>query len=677
MAKKRTAAAVPHRSRLLTDLAIAGLLFCATLFAYWPALNGELLWDDDAHVTKPELQSLHGLARIWSEPGATQQYYPVLHSAFWVEHRLWGDAVLGYHLTNLCLHVLAACLLVLILRRLGLPGAWLAAFLFALHPVSVEAVAWISEQKSTLSAVFYLAAALTYLNFDRTRRRVAYFQALGLFVLALLSKTVTCTLPAALLLIFWWQRKRLEWKRDVQPLAPFFLLGAGLGLFTAWIERSFIAAEGPEFALSLLQRTLLAGRVIFFYLGKLIWPANLTFTYPRWTIDPAQWWQYLFPLGVLALAGALALLARRQRGPLAAFLYFGGTLFPALGFFNVYPFIFSYVADHFQYLASLGILVPAAYGLTVAAGRIPTGSRWMATLPTGALLAVLGMLTWNQTHMYRDAETLYRTTLPRNPQSWMAHNNLGSILVKTPGGMPEAIAEFEAALRIRPDYAEAHNNLGNALEQMPDRLPEAIAHLEAALRGHSDAAAIHNNLGSVLARIPGRLPEAIDEYEAALRIKPDFVYAHNNLANALMQVPGRLPEAVDHLGAALALAPDLAELHNNLGTALAKMPGRSPDEIAEYEAALRLNPDYAEAHLNLGLALLGVPGGLPEAINHFEAAVRINPDDLQAQYNLALALLKAGRMEEGTAHLETVLRLKPDLAVVRQMLERLHAAQAR
>jgi tetratricopeptide (TPR) repeat protein len=531
--------------------------------------------------------------------------------------------------------------------------------------------------KETLSAVFYLAAALTYLSFDRTRRKATYFQALGLFVLALLSKTVTSTLPAALLLIFWWQRKRLDWKRDVQPLLPWFILGASLGLFTAWVERRFIAAEGPEFALSLLQRTLLAGRVIFFYLGKLIWPANLTFTYPRWTVDPAQWWQYLFPVGVLVLAGALTFLSKRHRGPLAAFLYFTGTLFPALGFFNVFPFLYSYVADHFQYLASLGIIVPAAYGLTFWAGRIAKGSRWTAALTICAVPMALGGLTWSQTHIYRDSETLYRATLLRNPGSWMAHNNLGSILAKS-GRTTEAIAEFEAALQIRPDDAEAHNNLGNALEQIPDRLPEAIAHLQAALRGHSDAAPIHNNLGSVLAKIPGRLPEAIAEYEAALRINPDFVYAHNNLANALMQVPGRLPDAVAHLQAALRLAPDLAELHNNLGNALAKMPGRTSDEITEYEAALRLNPDYAEAHVNLGLALSGIPGRLPEAITHFETAVRINPDDVQAQYNLALTLLQVpGRMAEGTAHLEAVLRLKPDLVVVRQMVERLHAVQAR
>jgi len=660
----------------LRDIAMGALLLCATLAAYLPALNGELVWDDDGHVTKPALQSLGGLWRIWFEVGATQQYYPMLHSAFWIEHRLWGDAVLGYHLTNVLLHVTAACLVVWIMRQLALPGAWFAGFLFALHPVCVEAVAWIAEQKSTLSAVFYLGAAITYLRFDETRRKTLYFCALGLFALALLSKTVTATLPAALLLVFWWQRKRISWQRDVRPLLPWFALGIAAGLTTAWVERRYVAAEGPDFALTRLQRCLLASRAIFFYLGKLVWPVDLTFTYPRWTLDAGAWPQYCFPLGVLAIAAGLWLWSRRQRGPLAAFLFFAGTLFPALGFFNVYPFIFSYVADHFQYLASLGVIVPVAFGQTLAAGRIPVGARWMAPLARILLLAVLGTLTWRQSAMYRDSETLYRTTLLRNPGSWMAHNNLGSILAKTPDRGLEAIAEFEAALRIRPDYAEAHNNLGNVLEKMPGRLPEAVTHLQAALRGRPGEAAIHNNLGSVLAKIPGRLPEAIAEYEAALRIDSNFVYAHNNLGIALAQIPGRAPEGVEHLRTALRLAPDLAELHNSLANALAEVPGGLPEEIAEYEAALRLRPDYAEAHYNLGLALSALPGRLPEAITHFEAAVQIDPDNVQAQYNLGLTLLKVpGRMAEATAHLEAVSRLRPDLLVVRQMVERLHAAQ--
>ena len=448
----------------LRDAGMWALLLCATFVAHLPALRGSLLWDDNMHVTRADLRSLHGLWRIWFDLGATQQYYPLLHSAFWLEHCIWGDATLGYHLTNVALHAASACLVVMIVRRLKLPGAWLAGFIFALHPVCVEAVAWISEQKTTLSGVFYLAAALAYLRFDRARRKSQYFLALGLFVLALMSKTVTATLPAAMLVVLWWQRGRLAWRRDVLPLVPWFAVGASAGLFTAWVESTprLIGAQGPQYALTLAQRLLLAGRVPWFYAWKVLWPANLMFTYPRWKIDAGEWWQYLFPLGLAALAVALGLLARKNRGPLAGFLFFAGTLFPALGFLNVYPFRYSYVADHFQYLAILGIVVPAASGLTVLAGRISPGRIGAIALPA-LLLTTLGAATWQQSGIYRDYETLFRATLARNPNSPFLHSNLGVNLMLQPDGMPEAAAEFEAAVRLEPDGADYHDNLGLAL----------------------------------------------------------------------------------------------------------------------------------------------------------------------------------------------------------------------
>ena len=156
----------------------------------------------------------------------------------------------------------------------------------------------------------------------------------------------------------------IEWKRDVQPLLPWFVLGASAGLFTAWVESTLIGAKGVEFALTPVQRLLLAGRAIWFYAGKVVWPANLTFFYPRWNVDASVWWQFLFPVGAIAAAVALWRVAHRNRGPLAGFLIFAGTLFPVLGFFNIYPFRYAYVADHFAYLASLGILVPLASALS-------------------------------------------------------------------------------------------------------------------------------------------------------------------------------------------------------------------------------------------------------------------------------------------------------------------------
>ncbi len=598
--------------------------------------------------------------------GATQQYYPLLHSAFWLEHRLWGDAVFGYHLTNVLLHALAALLVVAIMRRLGLRGAWLAAFIFALHPVCVEAVAWISEQKSTLSTVFYLSAALVYLNFDRTRRRSLYFVAFGLFVCALMSKTVTATLPAALLVVFWWQRKRLGLRRDVLPLTPWFTVGVAAGLFTAWVERRFIGADGSDFALTIAQRLLLPGRVIWFYLWKLIWPAGLTFIYPRWTVDASTWWQYLFPIGVLALAAGLVVFSRRHRGPLAGFLFFAGTLFPALGFFNVYPFIYSFVADHFQYLASLGVIVPAAYGLTLVA------ERW-SNRASVAVVLVLGALTWHQSAIYKDAPTLYQATLERNPDCWMAHNNLGSILSKIPGRLPDAIEEYEAALRLRPNYPEAHNNLGNALIDTPGRLPDAIKHFTAAFPIKGNQAVVHNNLGLALSRTPGRLKDAIAEYETAVRMKPDLAEARYNLANALLEA-GRPVDAIEQLEAAAKLSPNSAAIHNNLGIALSRVPARAPEAISEYEAALRLQPDYVEAQYNLGVTLIQLPERVQDGIGHLEEALRITPDYLEAHYSLGIALLKVpGRTVDAIAQLEAVLRLRPDLEPVRQMLSRLKA----
>jgi tetratricopeptide (TPR) repeat protein len=652
------------------------MIFCATLAAYLPALRGGVLWDDSSHLTTPGMQSSHGLWRIWFELGATQQYYPLLHSAFWLEHRMWGDAVVGYHLTNVVLHALSACLVVKIMKRLSLPGAWFAGFVFALHPVNVESVAWISEQKSTLSGVFYLASLLTYLQFDQDRRKSKYLLATGLFVLALLSKTVTATLPAVLLVIFWWRRGRLEWKRDVPPLLPWFALGITAGFFTSWVERTLIGARGADFILTSAQRVLIAGRAICFYAGKLLWPTNLTFFYPHWKIDPAVWWQWLFPAGVLAVGIGLVFAARRYRGPLAGFLIFCGTLFPVLGFLNVYPFRYSYVADHFQYLASLGIIVPAASVLVPAIERI-SSRRAVTVACCGMLIVVLGALTWRQSCMYRDVETLYRESLARNPGSWLAHYNLGVLFAEMPGRLPEAIAEYQAALQIRPDFAEALVNLGIALSRTPGRLPDAIAEYQAALQIKPDYAEAHNNLGIALAFTPGRLQDAIAEYQAALGIRPDYADAHVNLGNALSQMPGRELDAIAEYQTALRINPDYAEAHFNLGNVLARTPGRLQDAIAEYQAALGIRPDYAKAHYNLGIVLAGIPGRLPDAIAEYQAALRISPNDAEAHFNLGDALSQIpGRQPEAIAEYQAALRINPDYTnLVNERIRALRASR--
>ncbi len=619
---------------LLKSIAAYLALFCATLIAYIPALQGGLVWDDISHVTAASLQSIHGLWRIWFELGATQQYYPLTHSAFWLEHQIWGDAVLGYHLMNVALHAASAFLVVMIMRRLSLPGAWLGGFIFALHPVFVEAVAWISEQKSTLSGVFCLAAALTYLRFDQTRRKSTYFLALGLFVLALMSKTVTATLPAALLVVFWWQRGRINWRRDLLPLVPWFAVAIPAGLFTAWVEATprLIGAQGTDYALTLTQRLLLAGQVPWFYAWKVFWPSNLMFIYPRWTIDPGDWTQYLFLVGLAAVAVAFGWLARRNRGPLAGFLVFVGLLFPVLGFLNVYPFRYSWVADHFQYLAALGIIVPVASWLTVLARRISPGKIGAIAL-AAVLLTTLGAASWRQSGNYQDYETLFRETLKRNPDSPFLHSNLGVRLMLVPGGVEEAAREFQAAVRLQPDSAEFHDNLGLALASIPGRIQDAIREYQTALRISPDFQAAHLNLGLALMSIPGRVPDAIAEYQKAiaeyqktLGAAPGYWQPHLNLGIAYSQVPGRQSEAVEEFRTALRMKPDSALAHFHLGNTFQTM-GRLQEAMEEYRAALRINPAATDVRYELAYVLARIPGRVPEALTECQELLRINPND--------------------------------------------------
>jgi tetratricopeptide (TPR) repeat protein len=663
--RRRVTVSVPARPP--ASWPIYASILAAVMAVYWPALRGGLLWDDTAHITAPALQSLHGLWRIWFSLGATQQYYPLLHSAFWIEHRLWGDAVLGYHLANLAQHALGACLVVAIVRRLKLPGAWLAGMVFALHPVCVEAVAWISEQKSTLSAVFYLSSAYIYLGFDRTRRRSSYLWALALFILALLTKTVTATLPAALLVIFWWQRGRLDWRRDIRPLVPWIGLGAAAGLFTAWVERTLIGAQGAAYALTITQRFLLAGRAIWFYAAKLLWPANLIFSYPRWKLDPAVPWQYVYPMGVIAVVIGLCLLARRHRGPLAAMLLFAGTLFPALGFFNIYPFLFSYVADHFQYLASLALIVPLSYALVSFVTRL--GRPADVVLPA-VLLAILATLSWRQAGTYRDTETLYRATLLRNPASWLAHNNLGVALLEKPGHLAEARTEYQAVLALKPDDAEAHNNLGNALARMPGRLPEAIREFEIAIKLEPRLAQAHQNLGNALARNPQRIADSIAQFKIALQLKPDDPQIRNNLGVTMLESPGHISDAITQFQDALKVSPRDAQIRTNLGNALSQVPERRPEAIAQFQAILRSEPNNPQAHNSLAITLAQMPGRLPDAIAEFQAALRADPRFAEAHNNLGRALSRLpGRMPEAIAEYRAALQIKPDYAQARANLE--------
>ncbi len=590
-------------------------LVAAPMVSYQPAMHGEVQWDDAAHMTRGDLRSADGLWRIWFEPRATQQYYPLLHTAFWLEYQSWQSNTTPYHWINVIQHAISALLLWAVLWKLQVPGAYLAAMIFVVHPVNVESVAWITEQKNTLSMVFYLQAAWCYLTFRELRsgdRRGAmvgwYAAALLAFILGLLTKTVIATLPAALLVGFWWQRGHFDraFLSDALWLLPFFVLGAIGGGITATVERTLIGASGADFDLSLVQRFLLAGRVIWFYLEKLFWPVDLMFFYPRWTIDPSDptWW--LYPLGVLALGAALLLLARRWRAPLAAFSFFVGTLFPVLGFLNVYPFRFSYVADHFQYLAAVGIFAFAAGCVTTLLGRIAPPSRHVGRAFVLSLVATLGLLTWRQSALFGGSATdLYRTTFERNPTCWICQENWGGeLLTRGLTGdertLRQAIPHFEKALEIHPGLREALRDLANTYAALGE-FDAAIPLFQRSLAIPPDDPGTRGDLGQAYLR-QGRFEDAREQFDAAIRV-----------------AEARAPVA-------------LGTLHGLLGKALARL-GRFDEAIAEYETALALDPVRVELHIELAV-VHSQQGRRAEALHLAKRAMQLvrakgSPDQIQ------------------------------------------------
>jgi Tfp pilus assembly protein PilF len=619
--------------------------------AYYPAWRGAPVWDDDGHITKPELQSVDGLRRIWLEPGATQQYYPVLHSAFWFEHRVWKDAPVGYHLTNIVLHSIAAFLIFLLLRELGVLGAMLAAFVFAVHPVHVESVAWISEQKNTLSAVLCLLSAIAYVRFDESRDRRVYLAALAWFVLALLAKTVTAMMPAVLAIVAWWRRGRVDVRRNIVPLIPFAAAAAAAGVWSAWIEHSVIGAQGIEFQLTLAQRCLIAARAIVFYLAKLVWPAQLTFNYPKWTMDPEVWWQTLFPLALIGCITALWTIRVRSRAPLAALLAFCALVFPALGFLNVYPFRYAFVADHFQYLASVPIIAFLCAGLTLGLSGQPL---MLTRVAASVLLVSLGTLTWMQSRNYADAETLYRSILRRNPDSWFAHNNLGSMLLQQ-GHYEAARPHLEAALRLNPSVWEPYANLG-LLRLRAGPIDEAPYFFTEALRRNPTFAEAHNNFGHVLFR-QRKLIEAAEQFREAIRLKPLLAEPHNNLGMVLLR-QGANADALREFQEASRLNAELTEVQGNLCQALFAL-GRFDEGAAACDAALRRQPDSPDVRYAIAVAHFR-RGRVDEAIGQLRESVRIRPDFAQARNDLAIALLTKGQVSEALVQLQETVRLQPD-----------------
>jgi len=534
----------------------ASVLVAIILAAYLPAaLRDGFVLDDDRYVTaNPLLLSLGGLGRIWTQGVPQEHYWPITYTVFWLEYHAWGMAPAGYHAVNVLLHAANAVLLWRILGRIEVRGAWLAAAIFALHPVHVESVAWVIELKDVLSGLLYLLAFLAYVAFVEKGRWRAYALSLALFAAAMLSKSAVVTLPLAIGLWLWCKRGRLG-RGDIAPLAAMLGLATAMSLVDVVLLRETYRSD-----FSPVERLLIAARALCFYVGKLVWPSELVPIYSRWKIDAGALWQWL-PVVAVVVALSLAALGRRRlgRGPLAAALFFVATLLPILGFIDFSFMARSLVADRFQYIASIG---PIALAVVVAALASEHFSLhpWAARAGAAGVLLALGVLTWRQASVYTNEETYYQAILAGNPDSSLAHNNLGVDLARH-GRIDEAIHHHEEALRLEPDYAQAHDNLANVLARR-GRIDEAIQHYGEALRLEPDAAEAHYNLALVLAR-RGRIDEAIAHYEEALRLKPDLAEAHIGLGNVLA-ARGRIDDAIEHYEEALRLKPDAAEARSNL-----------------------------------------------------------------------------------------------------------------
>ncbi len=628
--------------------------------SYIPALSGGFVWDDVIFSEEPVIHAVSGLKSIWFSPADIRNeghYWPLVYSSFWLEHKLWGLQPAGYHAVNIALHLANCLLLWRLLARLRVPGAAVVAAVFAVHPVHVESVAWIIERKDVLSALFYLGAVLVWIRFVEQPRPARYALALGLFTAGLLSKSVVVTLPVALLIWHWWQQGRVR-SVDLLRLAPFVAVAVGI---TAGDLSFYTSREPLELGYTLVERALIASRALWFYAGKLLWPANLAVIYPLWEIDAGDLLAWVYLVAAAALAAGLWLARRRiGRGPLAGVLYFAVTLGPVLGFVDYGYLQFSFVADRFQYLAGIGVLAVLIGGAAHGVTKLPDGYRRGALGLAAAVVVVLGALTWRQSGIYRDEITLFSHVVAHNPYARDAHLNLGNALIEA-GRNEDGLAASRIAAEQRPDSADAHSNL--ALAQMNlERFDASAESLRRALElDPRHKSALQNT--AELHRKQGRHQEAVDAYRALLTRDPGYALAYAGMGDALFHLQ-RYREAVDPLRQAVTLQPNLpmaATLRILMGRASRRL-GRLDAAEEHFRLAMAIDPLDATPLLDLA-ALHAAQQRHREADDLLRRARELRPDDPATLQNIAESLRKQGRHEESLAAYRDVLDIDPEFAL--------------
>ena len=621
---------------------------------YLPAmLWGGFVWDDSILLDAKPVQDVSGLWQIWFSPSAIEgegHYWPLVYTTFWLEHKLWGFDPTGYHVVNVLLHLGNTLLVWHLMRRLLVPGAWMVAAVFAVHPLHVESVAWIIERKDVLSGLFYLASVLVWMRFVEQSRRGWYVCSLVLYAAGLLSKSIVITLPVALLIWHWWQQGRVT-STDLLRLVPFGVVGL---IITVGDLSFYQSREVLSLGYSLTERTLIAARALWFYEGKLLWPTNLTLVYPLWDIrvaDPLAW-GYL----VAAIALAVALWCFRHqvgRGPLAGTLFFVVTLSPVLGFVDYGYMQFAFVADRFQYLAGLGIMAVVIGAITYGVRRLSDSWQKGARIVAAVAIVVLGLLTWRQASVYRDDETLNRYIIALNPQARDAYLNLGDALYEQ-GRYEEALDVTRIAVERRPEHFQAHFNLGATLDKL-GRFEEAETHLRRAIALSPQAQNAYLNLSKVLYE-QGRYEAALEAARVAIEQDPDFVEAHFNFG-AILNKLERFEEAEVHLRRAIALNPQAPKAHFSLGIALYKQE-RYEAALEATRVAIEQDPDFVEAHFNFG-AILNKLERFEEAEVHLRRAIALNPQDVDPFRKLIKVLTPQGRYKEAIDLIEQAVALDP------------------
>lgn len=596
-----------HKFKDFHYLFAVAFIALLTLLAYSSVFSAGFIWDDDAYVlNNPCLHSLSGLYEIWFEPGATPQYYPMVFTVFWVQSHLWGMHPFGYHLVNILLHIANALLLWACLKRLKVPTAvWIAA-LFAVHPVQVESVAWITELKNVLSLFFSLLSLLAYLRYAETdkkatpalQRRIYYAASLLLFLLSLFSKTVCGSLPAVILLIRWWHSGRIN-RREVLNLVPFFTFAVILGRQTAWMELHHVMAEGPEWDFSFAERTLIAGRAVWFYIGKFLWPHPLIFNYYRWDIDSSRLFYYLSPLALVILLLILWLLRGRiGRGPLAGMLFFVGTVFPALGFFNVYPMRYSFVADHFIYVPVIGLIVLFSVSIhKLQHTLLPTAGNMAGSLAVLFLIVGCSILTWRQGRLYHDNVTLFSDTIAKNPSGWFAYANRGKAYSAL-GETDLATEDIARSLELKIVNADAIQSRGRQFLDSRD-FGKAMKSFNLAIALCPWRADYYMSR-SIAFKISGRTDMALADADKVVSINSADAesYLYRASINALRE---DYPHALQDLNEAIRIDTSGFEAYANRGLVYYRQ-GMLSAACKDFDMALRLKPDSAETYFNRGLA---------------------------------------------------------------------------